>query len=322
MISVTGLRASYRGREVLHGVDLEVAAGGVTAVLGPNGAGKTTTVRVLATLLRPDAGRVVVAGRDARRDPGGVRCRIGLTGQFAAVDERLTGRENLETVGRLQRLGRRPSRAAAAALLERFDLVPHAEQQVRCYSGGMRRRLDIAASLVADPQVLFLDEPTTGLDPSARAALWVMVREVAQAGTTVLLTTQYLEEADQLAGDVVVVAEGRVVAQGSPEELKRRVGAASVTLATAGPVAGRRVLMALHGLGVRGGPGAGATLSADGDVVTVPVGDGVGDLAAVLTAIDRPGLPVRGVTVTRPSLDDVYFAVTGRGGADDRSVAS
>jgi ABC-2 type transport system ATP-binding protein len=224
-IDVRGLRKSYAGRTVLDGVDLSVSAGTVTALLGPNGAGKTTIVNILSTLLRPDAGTATVAGCDAVRDPDGVRAAIGLTGQFSAVDGLLTGEENLLLMGRLRHLGAKGSRARAAELLERFDLVEAARKPLATYSGGMRRRLDLAMTLVTRPEVIFLDEPTTGLDPRSRHTMWDVVRGLVADGTTVLLTTQYLDEADELADRVAVLDGGRIVAEGTPAELKRLVPA-------------------------------------------------------------------------------------------------
>ena len=230
VIRVEGLEKAYGRTRALRGVDLVVEPGTLVGVLGPNGAGKTTTVRILATLLRPDAGRAEVAGFDVVTQGAEVRRRIALTGQYASVDELLTGRENLELIGELSHLSRGQRRRRADDLLERFDLGEAASRPVRTYSGGMRRRLDLAASLVAAPSVLFLDEPTTGLDPRSRLAMWEVIRGLIGDGTTVLLTTQYLEEADQLAQQIVVIDEGRVIARGTANELKSRVGGARVEL--------------------------------------------------------------------------------------------
>ncbi|GDY54610.1 daunorubicin resistance protein DrrA family ABC transporter ATP-binding protein [Streptomyces violaceusniger] len=234
-ISAEGLRKRYAEHEVLRGIDLAVGAGEVLGLLGPNGAGKTTIVRILATLLPPDAGKVTVAGYDLAREPKEIRRRIGLTGQYAAVDAVLTGRENLRLIGVLLGLGKRKARARADELLEQFDLADAADRPSRSYSGGMRRRLDLAASLVATPSVLFLDEPTTGLDVTSRQLLWQMVRQQVDSGVSVLLTTQYLEEADQLADRLVVLDKGTLIAEGTPEELKRKVGGErlEVSVATA-----------------------------------------------------------------------------------------
>ena len=227
-IAVEGVRKRYGDRHALDGLDLLVGRGTVHAVLGPNGAGKTTLVRVLSTLLRPDGGRVEVAGHDVVREARRVRSRIGLLGQHAALDEELGGRQNLEMFGRLHHLGARGARVRAGELLERFGLADTGRKAVRAYSGGMRRRLDLAASLITDPEVLFLDEPTTGLDPRGRAEVWAAVRSLVGGGTTVLLTTQYLEEADQLADRIAVVDDGRVIAEGTADEVKDLAGGASL----------------------------------------------------------------------------------------------
>ena len=223
-IETTGLRKRYRDRDALKGVDLSVRAGSVLGLLGPNGAGKTTTVRVLATLLRPDGGQARVAGFDVVSQPREVRARIGFAGQYAALDELLTGVENLVLLGRMLHLGRRSARSRSVELLDRFGLTEAGDQPVGAYSGGMRRRLDLASCLLVEPSVLFLDEPTAGLDPASRAHLWTAVRELVRGGVTVLLTTQYLEESDFLADQVVVIDAGRVIADGTPDELKRKVG--------------------------------------------------------------------------------------------------
>ncbi|HWJ85069.1 MAG TPA: ATP-binding cassette domain-containing protein [Cellulomonas sp.] len=282
IIAVQGLRKSYGDVTVLDGLDLEVARGEVLALLGPNGAGKTTTVRILSTLLRPDAGTVTVAGYDVVRSPGHVRAAISLTGQFAAVDELLTGEENLRLMARLSHLGRAEARTRPAALLELFDLTEAARRPVKTYSGGMRRRLDLAASLLSRPQVLVLDEPTTGLDPRSRNDLWAVIGDAVRAGTTVLLTTQYLEEADQLADRVAVVDHGRVIADGTASALKASVGAAHVELTT---------------------PSGVERIETDGSV---------GDVRRILADVERRGLPVDSWEVRRPSLDDVFLSLTGR----------
>ncbi len=307
MISAEGLRKTLAGREVLRGVDLQVPAGTVTALLGPNGAGKTTTIRVLTTLTEADSGTVRVDGLDARAEPAAVRRRIGLTGQFAALDERLTGRENLQLIGRLQRLGRRTARSESARLLERFGLTEAGDRLVRTYSGGMRRRVDIAASLIAGPRVLFLDEPTTGLDPASRLQLWELIREEVAGGLTVLLTTQYLEEADQLADDVVVIDDGRVVEHGSPRQLKDRFSPAILHLTFESPADARRAQLLL-----RSGSGAAPEPEVEGSALRTPVGPGVGDLARALRRLDEHALPVIRVRVQEPSLDDVFLSLTER----------
>ncbi|MBD7956082.1 ATP-binding cassette domain-containing protein [Microbacterium sp. Sa4CUA7] len=285
-IDVRGLGKAFGSHTVLRGLDLRVRAGEVFALLGPNGSGKTTTINVLTTLVRPDAGEVVIAGVDVVRDPVEATRRISLTGQSAAVDDGLTGIENLVMLGRLSGLRTRAARARGHELLQRFDLVDAGARRVGTYSGGMRRRLDLALSFVVPPQVLILDEPTTGLDTRSRRELWEIIRSLADAGTTVFLTTQYLEEADQLADRIAVLDDGRIVATGTPAELKARVGSDTVELR-----------------------------DDDGDLVRVVPTDGtVTGLRRALDELDESG--ARGmVTLRRPSLDDVFLALTS-GGAD------
>ncbi|MFG2903931.1 ATP-binding cassette domain-containing protein [Kitasatospora sp. NPDC048286] len=305
-ILAEGLSKRYATHTALHGIDLAVPTGTVLGVLGPNGAGKTTTVRILATLLQPDGGRAVVAGHDVARDPRAVRRRIGLAGQYAAVDALLTGRENLVLLGRLLRLGRRGAAARAQELLDRFGLLDAAERTVGTYSGGMRRRLDLAACVVGEPEVLFLDEPTTGLDPVSRNVLWNEVRGLVAGGVTVLLTTQYLEEADELADRVVVIDTGRVVAEGSPDELKRKVGTDSLEVTVAQPGQLRAAAAALAALG-----GRAPTVHEDGCRVTVPLEHGLDDVALAASELRGRGITAADFQVRRPSLDDVFFALTG-----------
>lgn len=298
IIRASGLAKAYRSTTVLTGLDLSVDAGTVHALLGPNGAGKTTTVRILATLLRADAGQVRIAGHDVARDPMAVRRTIGLTGQYAALDELQTARENLVMMGQLARLGRRPARRRADELLDRFGLAGAGDRRVKTLSGGMRRRIDLAAGLVARPQVIFLDEPTTGLDLESRLSMWDLVRELVAQGATVLLTTQYLEEADQLADRITVIDKGRMVAEGTPAQLKAAVGDERAELAFADAAT------AAHGASILAVP-------ADGEVVSVRTD---GSAAAVRHLLDR--LAARGVepltiTLTKPSLDDVFLALTG-----------
>jgi ABC-2 type transport system ATP-binding protein len=295
-------------------LDLAVPAGTVLGLLGPNGAGKTTAVRVLTTLLEADSGEARVAGIDVRRDPAIVRKAIGLSGQYAAVDEHLTGFENLDMVGRLYRLGRRAARARAGELLDRFDLSDAAARPVKTYSGGMRRRLDLAAALVAEPQVLFLDEPTTGLDPRSRTGMWQVIRELVRAGTTLLLTTQYLEEADRLADDIVVIDHGTAIARGRPDELKAQVGGERVELvvASSGDIPTARALLA----DVAAGP---VQVDAPTRRLTAPVTDGPDSLMASLRRLDSQRVTVLDVGLRRPTLDDVFLALTGRA-ADEASA--
>jgi ABC-2 type transport system ATP-binding protein len=296
-----GLYKRFGQTTALDGVDLTVPSGTVLGLLGPNGAGKTTAVRVLTTLLRPDAGSAWVAGADVLADPASVRQRIGLAGQYAAVDENLTGRENLRMVGLLYHLGRKRSTRRADELLERFALTDAASRLTRTYSGGMRRRLDLAASLVNDPPVLFLDEPTTGLDPRSRLALWEMIEELVSDGTTLLLTTQYLEEADRLADNIAVIDHGRVIAEGTSDELKDRVGGAVVEAR----VAEKDIQLATETL-VRLDH---TPLRAD-NRLSVPA-TGAGDVATVARAFEEAGIVTIELALHRPTLDDVFLNLTG-----------
>jgi ABC-2 type transport system ATP-binding protein len=311
-----GLRKSFGTVQALGGVDLAVRAGGVLGLLGPNGAGKTTTVRVLTTLLRPDAGHAQVAGWDVVRQPAAVRSVIGSAGQLAAVDEHLTGRENLLMAGRLHHLGRPETRRRAAALLERFELGQAADRTVRTWSAGMRRRLDLAVSLVGRPRVLFLDEPSGGLDPRGRHQLWQTIRGLAQDGTTVLLTTQYLEEADQLADHVVVIDRGRVIAQGAPNDLKSQVGGDRLQLRVATPASTGQAADAVACLGA--GP---PQVDLEAAEITLPVRDGAAILPEVVRRLDAAGLALSGLVLRRPTLDDVFLALTGRPAPPRRSMA-
>jgi ABC-2 type transport system ATP-binding protein len=291
----------------LDGMDLSVPEGTVFGLLGPNGAGKTTAVRILTTLLKPDAGRATVAGFDVVADARRLRSHIGVSGQYAAVDDHLTGAENLEMVGRLYHLGAERSRQRARELLERFDLTEAADRPVQGYSGGMRRRLDLAGALVAAPPVLFLDEPTTGLDPRARASLWDVISELVADGTTVLLTTQYLEEADRLARAIAVVDHGRVIALGSADELKDQVGGDRVelTMTSAADLhIARRVLAPLA---------VGDTRTDDATFqLTIPVSDGTASLTTALGHLAAEHVAVRDAGLRRPTLDEVFLTLTGQ----------
>ncbi len=280
--------------------------GTVLGLLGPNGAGKTTAVSILTTLLEPDSGTATVAGADVLAEPGEVRKRIGLSGQYAAVDEHLTGFENLDMIGRLYRLGRGPSRARARELLDRFDLAEAADRPVKTYSGGMRRRLDLAGALVAEPPVLFLDEPTTGLDPRSRTGLWEVIRQLVARGTTVLLTTQYLEEADQLADEIVVIDHGRAIAHGTAEQLKREVGGEriEVTVMDAAEVAIARTVLADVAVGE-------IQVDEQSRTVCAPIRGGAPVLTRVLRQLDADGVSVLDVGLRRPTLDDVFLSLTG-----------
>lgn len=300
-----GLVKRFGSVEVLHGVDLEVRTGTVLGLLGPNGAGKTTTVRILSTLLRPDAGIARVAGSDVVAEPAKVRRAIGLSGQYAAVDAFLTGRENLTMIGRLSGLGRRQARRRAAELLDAFGLAGAADRVSGGYSGGMRRRLDVAASLVAEPDVLFLDEPTTGLDPHGRAGVWRLVAELVANGTTVLLTTQYMEDADRLADAIVVMADGRVIASGTADELKARVGGDRLELQAAAGSDPSGLAVAVAGIGSQA-----PTVDADTGVVTVPGVHGPQALEQAAAALAAADVTVAGVSLRRPSLDDVFLTLT------------
>jgi ABC-2 type transport system ATP-binding protein len=302
--SFGGTRAGKRGAQpvlALRGVDLSVPGGGVCALLGPNGAGKTTVVRVLATLLRPDAGTARVAGHDVLREPALVRAAIGLAGQHAAVDDDLTGRENLLILGLMHHLGRRRARARAAELLDRFDLAGAADRLVKTWSGGMRRRLDLIASLVVAPPVLFLDEPTTGLDPRSRAEIWAAVRTLAADGTAVLLTTQYLDEADQIADQIVIVDAGLVTAHGSPDELKDSLGSrVDVVLADAAALAAAAAVLA----DIATGP---PRLDPGERRLTAPVAAGRVTLPELVRRLDAAGVTAEDVSVRRPTLDEVFL---------------
>ncbi|MGE5637008.1 MAG: ATP-binding cassette domain-containing protein [Nocardioidaceae bacterium] len=311
-IEAEGLRKRYGEVRALDGIDLRAAAGTVLCLLGPNGAGKTTAVRILTTLLRPDGGSARVAGCDVVRDAATLRARIGLAGQYAAVDENLTGRENLEMVGRLYHLRRPVARERADELLERFDLAEAGGRLVRTYSGGMRRRLDLAAALVARPPVLFLDEPTTGLDPRSRLGLWETISARVAAGTTVLLTTQYLDEADRLADRIAVIDQGRVIAEGTSDSLKDRVGGERLEVELEDSSAAEAALSALAGM-------ADEPPAREDGIVRVPVSRRPGAIAEAVRRLDEAGVGVDDVAVRRPTLDDVFIALTGHAAeaADD-----
>lgn len=301
-ISLEGLRKSYGDKVVLDGVDLSVGAGTVTALLGQNGAGKTTTIHILSTLIHADAGTASVAGCDVAGDPDGVRAAIGLTGQFSAVDDLLTGEENLYLMARLRHLGPKRTRTRVTELLEQFDLVESARKRLSAYSGGMRRRLDLAMTLVATPSVIFLDEPTSGLDPRSRHTMWDMVRGLVAEGTTVLLTTQHLEEADRLADRIAVLDGGRIVAEGTPEELKRLVPGGHVRLRFADAATLGSAAQLLQE----------SESDEEGLSLTVPSQGEPGALRALLNRLDAANLPVNHLSIHTPDLDDVFFALTGR----------
>jgi daunorubicin resistance ABC transporter ATP-binding subunit len=311
-IEAEGLVKNYGTTRALAGFDLAVPTGTVYGLLGPNGAGKTTAVRVFATLLRPDGGRAQVLGHDVVTEAGEVRRQIGLTGQYAALDEYLTGRANLVMIGQLSRLTAGAARRRADEMLERFGLTEAAGRAVKTYSGGMRRRLDLAASLIGYPSVLFLDEPTTGLDPNARAMTWDIIRELAAEGTTLLLTTQYLEEADQLAGRVAVIDGGTVIAEGTPDQLKSSVGGEhlEITLAEGADIEAAVVAVKPYATGSIA-PGA------DGRRLSVPVAAAEGLTTRVVRALDDAGIQANDVTIRRASLDDVFLSLTGHLSSSD-----
>jgi daunorubicin resistance ABC transporter ATP-binding subunit len=317
-IEAEGLVKNYGKTRALSGLDLAVPAGTVYGLLGPNGAGKTTAVRVFATLLRPDGGRAQVLGHDVVTGADQVRRRIGLTGQYAALDEYLTGRANLVMIGQLSRLTPGAARRRADEMLERFDLTEAAGRAVKTYSGGMRRRLDLAASLIGYPSVLFLDEPTTGLDPNARAMTWDIVRGLAAEGTTLLLTTQYLDEADQLANRIAVIDGGTVIAEGTPDQLKASVGGAYLTIVLAAGSDTEAAITAVK-------PYATGTVQRDEDGLrlSVPVTEAEGLTTLVVRALDVAGVRVNDVTIARASLDDVFLSLTGHAsGTEDATEGS
>ncbi|HUC60110.1 MAG TPA: ATP-binding cassette domain-containing protein [Streptosporangiaceae bacterium] len=305
-IEARGLAKAYGSTRALDGLDLDVQRGVILGMLGPNGAGKTTTVRVLTTLLRPDSGTARVAGFDLATDAAQVRRRIGLTGQYAALDEYLTGRANLIMIGQLGRLSGRQARTQAAELLERFDLTGAADRGVKTYSGGMRRRLDLAASLMTRPEILFLDEPTTGLDLPSRMATWESVRELADTGTTVMLTTQYLDEAEQLASRIAVVDRGKVIAEGTPTELKNRIG-------------GQRIRLTVESASSLGEAAAVLARYADEPprtdralrLIDAPVTAAARQMPAIVRELDAAGVLLDDLAIRQPSLDDVFLTLTG-----------
>ena len=313
-IEAHSLRKRYGDVVALDEVDLRVEAGSILGLLGPNGAGKTTAVRILTTLLTPDGGTARVAGFDVVKDAGKLRARIGLAGQYAAVDENLSGFENLEMFGRLYHLGRRVSRDRARELLADFDLTDAGERLVRTYSGGMRRRLDLAGALVARPPVLFLDEPTTGLDLTSRLTLWDGIKALVSRGTTVLLTTQYLDEADHLSDRIAVIDHGRLIAEGAPDELKAQVGGDRLDIRLEDPSRCEEALTTLR-------PLAEGSASVDDGILQLPLQERRGAIAEAVRRLDEAGVGIDDIAVRRPTLDDVFLRLTGHAAEEEGEEA-
>jgi ABC-2 type transport system ATP-binding protein len=302
IIIVKDLKKSFNELHVLKGLHLTVKKGEVLALLGPNGAGKTTTVRILSTLLKPDSGEVIVNGHDVVKDANGVRHSIGLTGQYAAVDEYLNAIENLEMIGRLYKLSKADARKRAKELLKQFDLIEASKRAVKTYSGGMRRRLDLAMSLIANPPIIFLDEPTTGLDPRSRLTLWEVIKELAQKGTTVLLTTQYMDEADQLADRIVVIDHGKVIAEGTSNELKSKVGAERLELIISKESNFEKAIEIL---------GEKSQIDKKRRMISVASVEGTKKLKDVLAKLEKEDIEIENLSLHKPTLDDVFLSLTG-----------
>jgi ABC-2 type transport system ATP-binding protein len=316
-VRARGLVKSYGSTQALNGVDLDVLSGRVLGLLGPNGAGKTTVVRILTTLLRPNAGEASVAGHDVLTEPDAVRAAIGVSGQYAAVDENLTGFENLYMIGRLYGLSKRHAKQRSRELLKRFQLAEAADRTARGYSGGMRRRLDLAGALVAEPKVVVLDEPTTGLDPRGRLEMWQVIEQLVATGATVLLTTQYLEEADRLADSIVVIDKGVVIARGTAEELKQRIGGERLELVLEDAADVPRAVRILEEVGT-----SEPVVEEPIRTVTVSVDAGAKALVQALRKLDAQHLALQDVALRRPTLDDVFLALTGRATATDEETTS
>lgn len=308
-ISVKGIHKSYGKLKVLQGINFDVPRGSIMALLGPNGAGKTTTIRILSTLLLPDKGSASINGHDPASSPAKVRASIGLTGQFAAVDEYLTGEENLLMMGRLYRLSPADSRRRTSELLEQFDLVTAAKRPVRTYSGGMKRRLDLAMSLIASPPIIFLDEPTTGLDPRSRLTMWDIIKRLAADGTTILLTTQYMDEADNLADNIIVIDNGRVIAEGTADKLKAKVGSDRLEITIAKKNDFQKALKAFDSDAIQS--------DEERRLISIASKGGVTKLKQVLQQLEDIKVEAENVSLHRPTLDDVFLSLTGRTTSDE-----
>ena len=313
-IRVKGLKKSYKELKVLSGISFDVSRGSILALLGPNGAGKTTTIKILSTLLEADGGSASVNGYDVVKEADGVRASIGLTGQYAAVDGYLTGKENLELIGRLYRLDKDFTSRRADELLEQFDLVEASTRAVKTYSGGMRRRLDLAMSLIASPPVIYLDEPTTGLDPRSRLVMWEMIKKLASEGTTILLTTQYMEEADQLADNIIVINGGKVIAEGTSAQLKSKIGSDRIEVTISRKSNLDKALAALKAHK--------ATAEEEKRTLSVSTKDGVSTLKAVLKDLEKANVQVDNISLHQPTLDDVFLSLTGKGITKETEEAS
>ncbi len=311
-IVIEDLRKNFKDVKVLEGIDLKVERGTVLALLGPNGAGKTTTIRILSTLLQPDDGRAYINGHDVVKDPDAVRASIGLTGQYAAVDELLTGRENLEMMGRLYHLSKADSRTRAEEMLAEFELTDAANRAVKTYSGGMKRRLDVAASLIAAPPILFLDEPTTGLDPRSRLKVWDIVQQLVDAGATIFLTTQYLDEADKLADRIAVLDHGRIIAEGTADELKEKVGKDRLEVTVTKESDFDAALRAVEGAAAQSDP--------EERRVSVAMEGGVHEVKELLDRLERAGVKIEGLALHKPTLDDVFLHLTGHEAMENDQV--
>lgn len=304
-IVVSNLQKSYGNVNVLRGVNFEVKRGSIMALLGPNGAGKTTTIKILSTLLSPDSGKAIINGSNVVTHSAGARASIGLTGQYAAVDEYLTGEENLEMIGRLYRLKKHDAQKRTKQLLEQFDLVEASKRPVKTYSGGMKRRLDLAMSLIASPPIIFLDEPTTGLDPRSRLTMWEMIKELASGGTTILLTTQYMDEADHLADNIVVIDNGKVIAEGDANSLKKKVGSDHLDIIIAKKSGLEAAERALKGEKIQ--------INQEHRTLSIATKGGVGTLKQILEKLEKAKVHVESVNLRRPTLDDVFLSLTGHG---------